>query len=130
MSYRIPDDDTLADAIYMVLHRHSPVRSQGLLASLVSQELGRKDPLYRVSGERVRRLAISRELAELEISYNEGRSDGTPRACPVCRGELRSVSNRTLQEQDTVIGHRCRRCGYSMGLSRRIPGMYIFQRKS
>lgn len=130
MSYRIPDDDTLADAIYMVLHRHSPVRSQGLLATLVSQELRRKDPMYRVSGERVRRMAIARDLAELEISYNEGRSEEAPPECPVCRNELRAVSNRTLRGEDTVIGHRCRRCGYSMGLSRRIPGMYVFQRKS
>ncbi|MGE4274518.1 MAG: hypothetical protein AB7E27_00475 [Candidatus Methanomethylophilaceae archaeon] len=130
MRYKIPDDDTLADAIYMVMHRHSSVRSQGLLASLVSKELSRSDPDYRVSGERVRRLAIIRGLAEVEISYNENGKEEVPSECPVCRGDLRPVSNRTLLGEETVIGHRCRRCSFSMGVTRRTPGMYVFQRKN
>lgn len=130
MSYRIPDDDTLADAIYMVMHRHSPVRSQGLMATLVVKELVRSDPLYRASGERIRRLAIIRNLAEVEISYNDTERNGIPSVCPVCAAPLRPVLNQTLSGDSATIGHRCQRCQYSMGIERRVPGMYLFQRKN
>ena len=130
MTYRIPDDDTLAEAIYMVMHRHSPVRSQGLLANLVAKELARLDPLYCASGERIRRLAIIRNLAEVEISYNETERSGVPSECPVCSGTLRPVLNRTLNGDTVTIGHRCNRCQYSMGIDRRVPGMYMFQKKN
>ncbi len=130
MSYRIPDDDTLADALFMVLHRHSPIRSQALLAELVSRELAREDPRYRASGERLRRLAVSRGLAELDISYRDAEGEDAPESCPVCRAKLKTVANRTLCGEDTVIGRRCRRCGFSMGLSRRVPAVYVFQQKS
>lgn len=129
MSYRIPDDDTLADAVYMVLHRHSPIRSQNLLGELVSKELVREDPSYRVSGERARRMAIERDLATVEISYNETDRDDIPEDCPVCSDRLQTVRNSTLTGEDVVIGHRCRRCGYSIGIRMRTPGMYVFHRK-
>lgn len=130
MTYRIPDDDTLADAIYMVLHRHSPVRSQGLMASLVGNELLREDPLYRASAERIRRLTIVRDLAEVEISYNDTERPGLPSKCPVCAADLRPVRNQTLCGDPATIGHRCQRCRYSIGVKPRVPGLYLFQKKN
>jgi len=130
MTYRIPDDDTLADAIYMVMHRHSPVRSQGLMATLVAKELIRSDQSYRASAERIRRLAIIRGLAEVEISYNDTERKNVPSECPVCAAALRPVLNQTLSGDSATIGHRCERCQYSMGIERRVPGMYLFQKKN
>lgn len=130
MSYRIPDDDTLADAIFMVLHRHSPVRSQGLMAILVSKELMRSNPMYRASGERIRRLSIIRNLAEVEISYNNIERNLIPTDCPVCGATLKSVLNQTLDGNFAIIGHRCQRCQYSLGVQSRVPGMYLFQKKN
>lgn len=49
MSYHIPKDDRLADAIFTVMYGNQQVRSQAELARLVRLELEKDDEDYRVS---------------------------------------------------------------------------------
>ena len=71
MSYKIPSDDRLAEAIFVVMYRNQQVISQRNMANLVLKELEKDGETYRVSGERIRRLAVNRGMATLIIDYAE-----------------------------------------------------------
>ena len=87
MAYRIPSDDKLAEAVFVVMYRNQQVVSQKEMASLVQKELDKDGEEYRVSGERIRRIAVNKDLAQLNIDYKE--ADGElPETCPVCRNSL------------------------------------------
>ena len=128
MSYRIPSDDKLAEAVFVVMYRNQQVVSQKEMAALVLTELEKDGEKYRVSGERIRRIAVNKDLAQLIIDYNE--SDGDlPDTCPVCRNPLTSVRNSTLDGGTIEIMRRCTRCPFSVGSVNRTPGRYTFVRK-
>ena len=128
MSYRIPSDDRLAEAIFVVMYRNQQVVSQKAMVSLVMKELEKDGETYRVSGERIRRLAVNRDLATLVIDYAE--KDGQiPEVCPVCRNELKSVKNSTLDGNVVEVMRKCTSCPYSVGSFNRTPGRYTFVRK-
>ena len=128
MSYRIPSDDRLAEAIFVVMYRNQQVVSQKEMAALVLKELEKDGESYRVSGERIRRLAVNRDMAQLVINYNETDGD-LPDTCPVCRNTLTSVKNSTLDGDVVEIMRKCTRCPYSVGSVNRTPGRYTFVRK-
>ena len=71
MTYSIPSDEKVIDAIFYVMYRHPQVRSQREMVELVSNELNRSGGNYRISGQRIRRLAIKNDMLVLSISYNE-----------------------------------------------------------
>ena len=128
MPYSIPSDDRLAEAIFVVMYRNQQVVSQKEMAALVLKELEKDGTEYRVSGERIRRLAINRDMAQIVIDYNE--SDGDlPDVCPVCRNPLISVKNSTLDGGVIEVMRKCKVCPYSVGTVRRVPGRYTFLRK-
>ncbi len=128
MPYRIPSDEKLAEAVFVVMYRNQQVVSQKEMASLVLKELEKDGEEYRVSGERIRRLAVNNDLAQLSIDYNE--SDGElPETCPVCRNNLTSVKNSTLDGGTIEISRKCTKCPFSVGSVNRTPGRYTFIRK-
>ena len=128
MSYRIPSDDKLAEAIFVVMYRNQQVVSQKTMAQLVLKELEKDGKSYRVGGERIRRLVVNRDMAQLVIDYNE--SDGDlPDVCPVCKNPLTSVKNSTLDGDVVEIMRKCTACPYSVGSSKHMPGRYTFVRK-
>ena len=128
MSYRIPSDDRLAEAIFVVMYRNQQVVSQKTMAELVLKELEKDGETYRVSGERIRRLAVNRNMATLIIDYAE-RDGEIPEVCPVCRNELTSVKNSTLDGGVVEVMRKCTSCPYSVGSVNHIPGRYTFVRK-
>jgi len=129
MSYRIPKDDDIAKAIENCLSRSPRMRSLNVLTELVQTELMCVDETFRVSGERIRRVGVDRGLFDLEIHY--AHSDGPPmyEVCPVCRGPLESVRNRTLDWKTVEISRDCRRCGYSAKSDATRPARYVITRK-
>ena len=128
MPYRIPSDEKLAEAVFVVMYRNQQVVSQKEMATLVLKELERDGEEYRVSGERIRRLIVNKDMAQLAIDYNE--SDGElPDVCPVCRNPLTSVKNSTLDGGTIEIMRKCTRCPFSVGSVNRTPGRYTFTRK-
>jgi hypothetical protein len=129
MSYRIPKDDDIAKAIENCLTRSPRVRSQNVLNELVLTELMCVDENFRVSGERIRKVGIERGLFDLEIRY--AHKNGPPQydRCPVCRGKLESVKNRTLDWKTVEISRDCKKCGYSAKSDATRPARYIITRK-
>lgn len=128
MAYSIPSDELLEDAIFSVMYRNNQVKSQREMVELVNIELAKKGE-YRASGERIRRLAIDRELVRLEIRYNEFDDSDLPDICPVCRNPMKSVYNKTLYDQTIEVKRKCSSCTYSVGKRKRMPGHYTFVRK-
>jgi hypothetical protein len=127
VGYRLPSDERLVEAVEEALVRHPIVDSQRALADHVRAILHEADPDYRVSGERVRRVAVREGLAEVRVET--GTTDEDPRdACPVCETELEAVENRTLDGGRTVVGTRCPACGYSTGARHEVPLRYEFNR--
>lgn len=128
MSYRIPKDERLVDAIFVVMYRNQQVRSQTELARLVRTEIQKDGGEFRVSNERVRMLAVKKGLVNVHIDYHELDDPNLPDACPVCRGTMNPVRNMTIYGESREIGRKCAVCPYSVGTKRRVPGRYIFSR--
>lgn len=129
MAYRIPSDDEVAKAIDNCLVRTPRMHSQRELTEAVSAELAFTDPLYRVGGDRVRRIGIERGIINLEISYASN-ARGVGDACPVCDDILIPVRNRTLDGGMIEMSRGCRRCGYTAKGSETKPARYDITRKS
>lgn len=128
MAYRIPKEDRLADAIFIVMYRNQQVRSQTELAHLVRGELEKDGEDYRVSDERIRKIAISRKMVSIHIDYNETDDPDLPDSCPVCRNPMTSIMNMTIYGERSEVGRKCTVCPYQVGSRRRIPGRYVFTR--
>jgi hypothetical protein len=67
MAYKIPKAEVLAEAIQAALKEQSTVVSQNRFAILVNDQLKKVDPEYTASEERIRRVALYRKLAKVEI---------------------------------------------------------------
>ncbi|MFA5452780.1 MAG: hypothetical protein WC248_04345 [Candidatus Methanomethylophilaceae archaeon] len=130
MSYKIPDDDKLAEAIFVVMYRNQQVKSQSEMIAMVRMELSKSDENYRVSGERIRRVAINRKMLQLVIEYNKSNTIDLPDICPVCKNPLSSVMNTTLDGNTIEVNRKCTACPYSIGVKKHTPGRYTFIRKS
>lgn len=128
MGYRVPSDEEVLGALTRVLSRERTVETQHRLRDAVLAELHLLDASYRVSGERVRQLAVRSRYVELEIETGVTDED-PPGACPVCGGEFQSVRNRTLDGKTVTIQWRCTRCPYRTGEDRRVPLRYVFHAK-
>ena len=128
MTYSIPSDEKVIDAIFYVMYRHPQVRSQREMVDLVTAELNRSGGDYRISGQRIRRLAIRNDMLVLSISYNESEGE-LPTSCPVCGGNLISVMNSTLDGGTIEVCRRCDACPYTIGTTKRVPGRYSFTGK-
>jgi hypothetical protein len=126
MTYRIPPAKILCQTISEVIRDKRMVVSQRRLTELVMQNLRRKDAEYKVSEERVRRMAIFKDLARVQINYRvtEERSDGGK--CPVCGSTTKELQNQTLDGEEVKLGFKCVRCPYWTGPNKRVPVRYTF----
>ncbi len=129
MSYRIPKDYEVAKAIDNCLSRSPRVRSQNVLYELVLTELMCVDENFRVSNDRIRRIGLERGLFDLEIRYAHTNGTVPYTKCPVCRGKLESVRNRTLDWKTVELCRTCKRCGYSAKSDACRPARYIITRR-
>lgn len=127
MGYRIPSENALADAIDQALVRQPIAESQRELADRVRRVLAERDEAFRVSDERVRRVALDRDLARVRV--RTGTTDEEVRdACPVCGAQLDQVANKTLDGGRTVVGAECPSCPYTTGARHEVPLRYEFVR--
>jgi hypothetical protein len=129
MTYRIPKDIDIAKAIDNCLTRTPRIRSQAALYELVITELMCVDESYRVSNERIRRVGIRKKLFNLEIRYAHTNGASPYKKCPVCRGELESIRNMTLDGKTVELSRNCRTCGYSAKSDACRPARYIITRR-
>ena len=90
------------------------------------KELKKLNPLYKVSGPRVRRAALRSGLIRLEIHCRETTERRAIYKCPVCSTKLKQVKNQTVYGGTVTLEHRCPGCGYWTGVKRRVPTRYVF----
>ncbi len=123
MGYERLRDEELESLLRKVFRDNPLLRSQAALSRALASELDGRNA--RASGSRLRRMAMEKGLARLEIIYRqtERRMDGD---CPVCSAPMEEMVNSTLEGGEAVIGRRCRGCEFRVGLERREPGRYVF----
>lgn len=127
MQYHIPTSEEVVIAIYRALRKYGTIDSQWKLREKVTEELKNLDKGYRVSLQRVRKLAVKAGFIKIEIRSREGEEETT--ACPVCDGKLRKVKNISLWGKEVIVGYKCTSCPYKSGKKRQIPTRYIFHLK-
>lgn len=130
MAYRRPDEETLESAIFDVLIRNQTIRSQNEFLSLVLKELNSGDIQYRLSGEKLRKFALLKNMITVEIEYKTSKSTDLPDVCPVCGSGLESVKNSTLTGEIIEIKRKCPGCSYSAYPRHFIPSKYVFNRRT
>jgi len=128
MSYRIPSDSQVSNAILAVVERYPHISTQRELEVLVRAELMKRDGKFRVKGTRIRRIGLERDILGLRIEYRESSSKVLPRLCPVCGYSLESVRNMTLDGNIVEMRRRCMICPYEIGQKMMVPGKYEFIR--
>ena len=126
--YRIPKDEQILDALKRVFDRRRVVDSQRQLKQLVEKELSAEEK-HGVGETRLRHLTIGLPWLDMEIHYRESAEKRAPYKCPVCKSKLERVRNLTVFGGTVTLGFKCRTCGYSSGLKRRIPIRYVFTRR-
>ncbi len=130
MSFKIPDQDTVSESVRRVMRRNQRVESQRMLSDLVQEDLASVDPEYRISGERIRRIAVSTGAVKLEIEYRDSVREELPDICPVCGNAMSPIMNMTLEGDVTEVKRNCSVCPFTVGRTFRSPGRYIFIRTS
>lgn len=126
MAYRIPSEDTVRDALRRVLSQHRGTGSLKELTGLVSAALQEDDPRYRISTERVRRIASRMNAIRTTIHTRRATQVPHRSRCPVCGGRLETVKNRTLGGDEVALEARCTQCPYWTGREERVPVRYLF----
>jgi len=129
MSYCIPSDEQITEALNKVFKEFHVVQSQNKLRDLVTKELDTKKKKYGVSAKRLRIAAIKSGFIKLDIHSRDGDPKKVLRKCPVCGFVLDKVKNLTIWGGEVTIEFYCRNCGYRTGKKKRIPTRYAFQLK-
>lgn len=129
MSYHIPSDEQIIDALKSVFNKVRTVNSQYKLRKLVLKELNKKKEKYGVSSSKVRNAAIKSDFVKLEIHSREGNPKKIMTKCPVCESSLKRVKNLTIWGGEVTIEFKCSTCGYWTGKKKRIPTRYVFHFK-
>lgn len=130
MGYRVPSKARLLEAIERVLTASGAIPSQTLLTSLVADELHAEDPAFRVSGERVRRVALASPRIKIQITARRTDDQPIPDRCPVCGQALSVKRNATLDGRLVALESKCTSCPYWTGSRRRVPMRYQFHMRS
>jgi len=126
MTYHIPSDERIINAVKKVFKKYRTITSQQRLKQLVEKELKTKKEEFHVSGSRLRTLVLQHNLARIEIHSREGNPKKILNKCPVCAHALQKVKNQTIFGGEVTIEFRCSHCGYWTGKKKRIPTLYVF----
>ena len=103
--YKIPKDEEIAEAIRSVLAKRKEVNSQSLFHGFVLKELKLKSPYYRVSSDRVKRVAAQ---VGVKIFIEKRKSQKEAKSCFVCGGELFTLKVKNLLGEEVPSGKKCR----------------------
>ena len=127
-AYRIPKAEHVLAALRRATAVKPTVDSQRKLKRLVEKEL-KAEEVFKVGGQRLRRIAIDSKLFDLRILTRETEKRKSSVNCPVCASRLRRLRNMTVFGGTVTLGYKCETCGYWTGLRRRVPVRYVFMRK-
>jgi len=122
--YRIPDEEEVKNAILKVMDKHKEVNSQEIFLKHVLKELKKTDEEYVASSDRVKKLAAG--LKEIGVHVDKKRSKREAKKCFVCGGKFGSIKAKDLLGKETLLGRRCKTCGFELDKKKLSPRRYIF----
>lgn len=125
--YRVPKDDKVEEAIRKVMNAHAEIGSLKLFHELVQKELKEIDTKTAISPERLRRMAAL--MVGMKVHVDKGHSKKIPKQCYVCQGELKPVRTVDLYGKKTIIGKKCKDCGFRIEKDMSTPLRYRFYRR-
>jgi len=129
MAWKLATDEQLLEALKKALDSRKTMCSQRELRDRVLKELGKQEPGLTASGERLRRLAITSGLAQVEIEWRETDKRTARFKCPVCGSPLKATKNETVFGGTVTLGFRCPKCPFRTTVKRKEPTRYTFTRK-
>jgi len=126
MVYRISSAKVLEDSIRKIIREQQSIPSQRRFAELVLEDLKKKNPEFKVGEERIRRMAVLKDLARITIQYRETKDASQRGRCPVCSSSTEELHNLTLDDKKVELGYKCTKCPFWTGPRKRVPVRYIF----
>lgn len=127
--YRRPSAELVQESARRALRRGiRRFPSQNAFRRAMLARLKAEDPLFALGPRRLRALLVDAPGVRLEVRYAERTTRSPLTRCPVCSSDLRPLKNRTLWDDEVVLGYRCTRCAYWTHLNRRVPVRYSFRR--
>jgi len=129
VTFRLPSDDEVLEAALGALRTRRTVRSETALLAIVRQALRKADPALAVGRRRLRLVCLRSGKVEVTAftRYSDARRPLS--RCPVCRGPISPIRNKTVYDGSVTLGHRCPQCGYWTGIRRRVPTLYVYTRR-
>lgn len=122
--YKIPGKDEVGTAVLEVLEDYREVKSQAMLHSLVLKKLKKENQFFKISPERVRKIAAEQE--EVKIFVEKCKSPREAKKCFICGEEMIWVKGRSLLGGATRTGKKCPRCGFRIDRPTVKPKRYVF----
>ncbi len=129
MDYALPEDGPILEAALDALKGRRTVRSETALLRAVRERLRKLDPKFTVGRRRLRLVCLSSGKVEVTAFTRYSSERRAISRCPVCRGAINPIRNRTVYDGSVTLGYRCQVCGYWTGIRRRIPTLYVYGRR-
>ncbi len=129
MTFHLPTDDEILRAALAAMRTRRTVRSESALLRIVRAGLHKQDPEYAVSRRRLRLVCLASGKVEVTAFTRHSDARRPLSKCPVCRGPIAPIRNKTVYDGSVTLGHRCGRCGYWTGIRRRVPTLYVYTRR-
>ncbi len=121
--YAIPDDDLIEQTVIEIMRRHKIVETQRELGKKVKKIITEKNPKYRVSEGRIKKIAAL--IPEIGIRVDMRKSKRKILRCPCCKGELKKTEIPNLFGETSSF-KKCERCDFEIIKEDKIPRKYLF----
>ena len=129
MDYTLPAEADILEAALEALRNRRTVRSETALLGMVRATLRKKEARHTVGRRRLRLVCL--RSGQIEVTaFTRYTNERRPiNKCPVCRGPIAPIKNKTVYDGSVTLGYRCRVCGYWTGIKRRVPTLYVYVRR-
>ncbi|MFQ6051349.1 MAG: hypothetical protein ACE5K4_06610 [Candidatus Hydrothermarchaeota archaeon] len=121
--YAIPDDRIIEKTLIEIMRRHKLIETQKELGRQVKKIIKEKNPKYRVSEERIKKIAAL--SPEIGIRVEMRRSKRKILRCPCCKGELKEREIPNLFGGTSSL-KKCERCNFEILKDDKVPRKYSF----
>lgn len=129
MDYAVAGDGQILQAALEALKVRRTVRSESALLRSVRGTLRKADPKLTVGRRRLRLVCLRSGKVEVTAFTRFSDERRAITRCPVCRGAIEPIKNKTVYDGSVTLGYRCQVCGYWTGIKRRIPTLYVYAKR-
>ena len=130
MDYALPEDSHILEAALDALKQRRTVRSETALLKAVREALRKSDPKFTVGRVRLRLVCLKSGKVEVTAFTRFSAERRAISRCPVCRGAINPIRNKTVYDGSVTLGYRCQVCGYWTGIRRRVPILYVYGKRA